>query len=502
MSTGPLNSSAPTTSILTGAVYNVTTPAPLDKQVCALQCDSTGKLLVTATFSGTISGNAAAGPTGAAVPASADFIGFNVAGNLVGVSAGNPLPVTFSSGTVTDTADMVGTTPGAAPANTQIVGAIYNSSAPTPTTGQTLPFQLDSSGRLIVNVGAGSSGNAAASATGSPVPANADYGGLNVAGTLRGQTGVNPAGSVYAAQTDLSSVGGASISLGQAAAASSIPVVSTSDGVTGVTAPTSATEIGWVNGSGNLVNVSAGTPLPVSGSISFTAPQHVIIDSGTVTTVSTVTAVTAITNALPAGTNVIGHVIVDSGTITTVSAVTAITNALPAGTNNLGKVQVLGNAGAAFDAAVNAAPPANAIQIGCLAATALPTANTATDLTVPMTDKFGRQVVIANTIRNLTGMQATTITSSTSATTIITAGASGVYNDIISLAITNSSATALIVTISDGTKSLVYAIAANGGIMIQPSSPIAATSAATAWQITCGTSVASIYVVAQFAANK
>jgi hypothetical protein len=41
--------------------------------------------------------------------------------------------------------------------------------------------------------------------------------------------------------------------------------------------------------------------------------------------------------ALPAGTNVIGHVITDSGTITAVTAVTAITNALPAGTNLLGQ---------------------------------------------------------------------------------------------------------------------------------------------------------------------
>lgn len=44
--------------------------------------------------------------------------------------------------------------------------------------------------------------------------------------------------------------------------------------------------------------------------------------------------------ALPAGTAVIGHVIVDSGvltTVTTVTAVTAITNPLPAGTNLLGK---------------------------------------------------------------------------------------------------------------------------------------------------------------------
>jgi hypothetical protein len=45
-STGPLNSSAPTTSIPVGAVYNATTPAPADKQVCALQCDDEGNLLV------------------------------------------------------------------------------------------------------------------------------------------------------------------------------------------------------------------------------------------------------------------------------------------------------------------------------------------------------------------------------------------------------------------------------------------------------------------------
>ena len=70
---------------------------------------------------------------------------------------------------------------------------------------------------------------------------------------------------------------------------------------------------------------------------------HTVVDSGTIT------AVTAITNALPAGTNIIGNVrvdqttpgttngvVVNSGTLT---AVTAITNALPAGTNAIGTVQ-------------------------------------------------------------------------------------------------------------------------------------------------------------------
>jgi hypothetical protein len=59
--------------------------------------DATGALKVAATFSGTISGNAAAGPTGSPVPAAADYVGFeDNSGNLVGVSAANPLPVAAS----------------------------------------------------------------------------------------------------------------------------------------------------------------------------------------------------------------------------------------------------------------------------------------------------------------------------------------------------------------------------------------------------------------------
>jgi hypothetical protein len=53
---------------------------------------------------------------------------------------------------------MSGTVPGAAPTNTLITGGIYNSASPTPSTGQTLPLQLDSSGNLNVNIKAGSGG--------------------------------------------------------------------------------------------------------------------------------------------------------------------------------------------------------------------------------------------------------------------------------------------------------------------------------------------------------
>lgn len=43
-------------------------------------------------------GNAAAGPTGSPVPASGDYIAFNVGGTLTGVSLANPLPVTIDGG--------------------------------------------------------------------------------------------------------------------------------------------------------------------------------------------------------------------------------------------------------------------------------------------------------------------------------------------------------------------------------------------------------------------
>lgn len=47
-----------------------------------------------------------------------------------------------------DAADMSGTVPGTAPSFTHIIGGIFNSSAPTPSTGQTLPLQINASGAL------------------------------------------------------------------------------------------------------------------------------------------------------------------------------------------------------------------------------------------------------------------------------------------------------------------------------------------------------------------
>lgn len=151
---GPVQTPAESISLLVGGVFNSGAPTVATGAQCAFQLDANGNLKVNAVAGGGSGSNAAAGPTGSAVPASADYIGFSGGGGLLtGVSAVNPLPIT---------------------------GSI-------------------------------SATNPAVGATGSAVPAQASYDGINVAGNLRGNTGVNPTGSVFAAQCDLTSLNGVSL---------------------------------------------------------------------------------------------------------------------------------------------------------------------------------------------------------------------------------------------------------------------------------------------------
>lgn len=122
--------------------------------------DGSGNMNVT--FSGTISGgNAAAGPTGSAVPADADYIGFSVAGVLTGVSAVNPLPIT---GSISATNPSVSATGAAVPADATMVGG---------TDGTDLRALLtDTTGQLkvlIENAPTVAQGTAAANTAGWPV---------------------------------------------------------------------------------------------------------------------------------------------------------------------------------------------------------------------------------------------------------------------------------------------------------------------------------------------
>jgi hypothetical protein len=131
----PQNSGA-TANIITG---HGTAGTP-DSGVVSVQGVASGTAIPvsgTVAVSGTVSTNVAQwGGTNTS-------LGQKVLASSVPIAIASDQPTAMFSGTV----------PGTAPSNTVLVGQIYNTSAPTPSNGQTLPFQADSSGRSIVNVG-------------------------------------------------------------------------------------------------------------------------------------------------------------------------------------------------------------------------------------------------------------------------------------------------------------------------------------------------------------
>ena|GEM_PF-5753045 len=105
--------------------------------------------------------------------------------SITNLTSGNAGVVSCAPNRSIITANMMsGTTPGTAPAWTAITGGIYNSSAPSPTNGQTLPMQMDSSGRVIVNCGSGCGGSG-----GTSIADNAAF--------TQGTTSETPMGALY-----------------------------------------------------------------------------------------------------------------------------------------------------------------------------------------------------------------------------------------------------------------------------------------------------------------
>lgn len=97
----------------------------------------------------------------------------------------------------------------------------------------------------------------------------------------------------------------------------------------------------------------------------------------------------------------------------------------------------------------------------------------------------------------------TPITSTTSETTIIPAGGTGVFNHIYGLILSNKSATATTVTIKDdtaGTTRLVFSVPAGQttGFMVTPYGAHRQAVANKPWTATSSASIDSLYVTALF----
>ena len=156
---------------------------------------------------------------------------------------------------------MSGTAAGTAPTNTMIVGAKYNSSAPSPTNGQTLPLQTDNAGNLLVNIkaGAGSGGTALADGSTftigatSETPAACTYvsGGITVTSGNSSVLSCTAAASLHTT-VDNSNANGSAVS------ASSSPVVIASDQAAVAVKAASASFASGAFAAGSFLNATAG----------------------------------------------------------------------------------------------------------------------------------------------------------------------------------------------------------------------------------------------------
>lgn len=158
----------------------------------------------------------------------------------------------------------------------------------------------------------------------------------------------------------------------------------------------------------------------------------------------------------------------------------------------------------AGDVAHDAADSGNPVKIGGQARTTNPTAVADADRVNAIFDKLGKQITVG-AVRELKGVQKTTITSSTAETTIVTAVAS-TFCDLYGLVIANTSATACNVTIKDATGGTTRAILSvpagdTRGFMLPVDSAIPQAAVNNNWTATCSASVASIEITAMYVKN-
>lgn len=158
------------------------------------------------------------------------------------------------------------------------------------------------------------------------------------------------------------------------------------------------------------------------------------------------------------------------------------------------------------NSATGSAVPANAFYKGGIAATALAAAATAGNLTGAMMDKFGRQVVVPHTIRDLVGTANITLSATTVETTLIAAAAS-VFNDLVMVVVSNTStSTNTRIDFRDATGgTIIFSLMSIGGappVGFAPPVPIPQSAVNTNWTAQCATSTTDIRIFAVYAKNK
>lgn len=232
-------------------------------------------------------------------------------------------------------------------ASDQSAVSVTASTLPLPTGASTSALQVSGNSQLVTIASNQTNGTQVTAVNSSVLPTGASTsanqtnasqktqivdGSGNVIASTSNALNVSVTGTSGTVSTNLTQVGGSAITEGQKIMANSLPVVIASDQSAITVAQSTAANFNAtvVQSSGINLHVNVDNfpaTQPVSGTVTVTQATgtnlHTVVDSGSIT----------VTQAT--GTNL--HAVIDSGTLT---AVTAITNALPAGTNLLGKVGI------------------------------------------------------------------------------------------------------------------------------------------------------------------
>jgi hypothetical protein len=167
--------------------------------------------------------------------------------------------------------------------------------------------------------------------------------------------------------------------------------------------------------------------------------------------------------------------------------------------------RIVGNTGATLDvvSSQNAAMPTNMLVFGGEYNTT-PTAITSGNCSPLQVDTRGRLISV-NSLRANKGVQKTSITVATE-TTVVTAGAAGVFQDVYAITVTNKSATSVFVDFKDataGTTRMTLAAPANDtrGFTVTADSAMVQAAAANNWTATVSSAVTSIEITMLFVSN-
>jgi hypothetical protein len=468
--------------------------------------------------------------------------------NITNISGTISLPTGAATSANQPTAASQGSTTSGQSGNL-MMGAVTTAS-PTYTTAQTSPLSLDTTGALRVNVTAGSGGGGTASSFGSAFPATGTAAGgeylssppsltsgnmcafqMNVSGALKvdGSAVTQPvSGTFWQATQPVSGTFwqatqpvsiAAAVTVSQATAANLNATVTgtiaatqsgtwtarivgnggaTLDAAIGAaTAPTNMQAVGAVyntarpsltTGQSAALQFDSTAGLIVNGS-QYTQP---VSGTGTFSVVQG-TAANLLCTASQGGT---WNMRTQDGSG---NAIGSTSGNLNVQVNNSGAIQVsqgtipwqiAGNVGVGTSVAGT-----NPLYLGGAVVTANPTAGTAGTNQALMVDKVGK-LITNGAIRSLKGRTVTTLTT-TANSAITSTGAAGEFIDLYGLILTNTSATSVTITITDGTTTIMTVACPAGdtrGFMLPVDSAIPMTTAANNWtgQLSAGVSSVSV----------